>query len=86
MKNKLVLLFMIITAAVLGGLLGNLCDGEYGLSWLAYSKAIGLDATTLNLSVFDLTFGIHVQMNVAQIILLALALVVSPKIANAIKT
>ncbi|MCI5815478.1 DUF4321 domain-containing protein [Ruminococcus sp.] len=86
MKNKLVLLFMIITAAVLGGLLGNLCDGVYGLSWLAYSKAIGLDATTLNLSVFDLTFGIHVQMNVAQIILLALALVVSPKIANAIKT
>ncbi|MGN0591296.1 DUF4321 domain-containing protein [Ruminococcus sp.] len=85
MKNKLVLLFMIITAAVLGGLLGNLCDGVYGLSWLAYSKAIGLDATTLNLSVFDLTFGIHVQMNVAQIILLALALVVSPKIANAIK-
>ena len=77
---------MIITAAVLGGLLGNLCDGVYGLSWLAYSKAIGLDATTLNLSVFDLTFGIHVQMNVAQIILLALALVVSPKIANAIKT
>ena len=76
MKNKLVLLFMIITAAVLGGLLGNLCDGVYGLSWLAYSKAIGLDATTLNLSVFDLTFGIHVQMNVAQIILLALALVV----------
>ena len=86
MKNKLVLLFMIITAAVLGGLLGNLCDGVYGLSWLAYSKAIGLDATTLNLSVFDLTFGIHAQMNVAQIILLALALVVSPKIANAIKT
>ena len=86
MKNKLVLLFMIITAAVLGGLLGNRCDGVYGLSWLAYSKAIGLDATTLNLSVFDLTFGIHVQMNVAQIILLALALVVSPKIANAIKT
>lgn len=86
MKNKLVLLFMIITAAVLGGLLGNLCDGVYGLSWLAHSKAIGLDATTLNLSVFDLTFGIHVQMNVAQIILLALALVVSPKIANAIKT
>ena len=86
MKNKLVLLFMIITAAVLGGLLGNLCDGVYGLSWLAYSKAVGLDATTLNLSVFDLTFGIHVQMNVAQIILLALALVVSPKIANAIKT
>ena len=86
MKNKPVLLFMIITAAVLGGLLGNLCDGVYGLSWLAYSKAIGLDATTLNLSVFDLTFGIHVQMNVAQIILLALALVVSPKIANAIKT
>ena len=85
MKNKLVLLFMIITAAVLGGLLGNLCDGVYGLSWLAYSKAIGLDATTLNLSVFDLTFGIHVQMNVAQMILLALALVVSPKIANAIK-
>ena len=86
MENKLVLLCMIITAAVLGGLLGNLCDGVYGLSWLAYSKAIGLDATTLNLSVFDLTFGIHVQMNVAQIILLALALVVSPKIANAIKT
>ena len=86
MKNKLVLLFMIITAAVLGGLLGNLCDGVYGLSWLAYSKAIGLDATTLNLSVFDLTFGIHVQMNVALIILLALALVVAPKIANAIKT
>ena len=86
MTNQLVLLFMIITAAVLGGLLGNLCDGVYGLSWLAYSKAIGLDATTLNLSVFDLTFGIHVQMNVAQIILLALALVVSPKIANAIKT
>ncbi len=86
MKNKLVLLFMIVTAAVLGGLLGNLCEGIYGVSWLAYSKAIGLDATTLNLSVFDLTFGIHFQLNVAQIILLAVALFVSPKIANAIQT
>ena len=46
MKNKLVLLFMIVTAAVLGGLLGNLCEGVYGVSWLAYSKAIGLDATS----------------------------------------
>ena len=77
---------MIVTAAVLGGLLGNLCEGVYGVSWLAYSKAIGLDATTLDLSVFDLTFGIHFQLNVAQIILLAVALFVSPKIANAIQT
>ena len=86
MKNKLVTVVMIVTckpstwgrwesiARVLQGQLNT------------YSKAIGLDDTTLNLSVFDLTFGIHFQLNVAQIILLVVALFVSPKIANAIQT
>lgn len=86
MKNKLVLLFLVVAAGISGGLIGKMVDGVHGLSWLAYSKSIGLDATTLDLSIFDLTFGIHISMNVAQILLLILALLIAPKVADAIKT
>ncbi len=85
MKNKLVLLFLIIAAAVLGALIGDVVQGVHGLSWLAYAKSIGFDATTLKLDIFDITFGVHFSMNVAQILLLCVALLSARKLSDAIQ-
>lgn len=87
MKLKLTYLFMIIMAIVFGHLLGNACSGmsEPGIAWLGHSLNFGFDTTTLNLSAITLNIGLHVSINTIQILLIILALAISPKIAEAIK-
>lgn len=81
MKNKLVFIFLVLTAAVLGGVIGELTVGMYGLSWLAYGKTIGFDTVSLNIIFMDLTFGLHFSLNVAQVILLLIALLIHKKVS-----
>lgn len=84
MKNKLVLIFLILAAAIVGGILGELTVGMYGLSWLSYGKTIGFDTISLDIIFMDLTFGLHFSLNVAQVILLMIALLVHKKVSSLI--
>ena len=54
------------------------------LSWLAYSKEIGIDPTNINLVIIDLTIGFNFSMNVAQIIFMLAAIAIYPKLSKAI--
>ena len=87
MKNKLIYLLMIIMAIVFGYLLGNLCAGldEPTVAWLGTALNFGIEPTTLDLHAFSITFGLHLAINPIQILLVLLAIVLSPKIAASIK-
>jgi hypothetical protein len=70
MKKTLLMTFLMIVAIVLGGLIGQTCDGTQIFGWLAYSKEFSFNpGTFINIDVFSLTFGFTFRVNVAQLIL-----------------
>lgn len=85
MKLKLTYLFMIITAILLGHVLGNACAGDPTIAWLGKSLNFGFDTTTLNFSAFTLCIGLQVSINILQILLILIAVALTPKVAAAIK-
>lgn len=84
MKNKILLILVILAGAVLGSLIGNAVTGIDALNWLSYSKEIGVDPTTLNLIIINLTIGFKFSLSVAQIICMLLSTILYPKLAKAI--
>jgi hypothetical protein len=78
MKKKLIktilLIVLLLLAIVLGMIIGDVCSDVKGLSWLAAGATFGLQPTTLDLSVIQFTFGLTVNINVAQAILLLVAI------------
>jgi hypothetical protein len=85
MKVKKTLLFIILLliAIALGSFLGSIFEKTTGgLSWLAYSVDYSLSPTTLDLTIFSLTFGITLSINVAQIFLIVAAFILYPKISK----
>ena len=68
MKNKILLIMLIIAGAIAGSIAAKGAANSDMLSWLAYSKEIGIDPTNINLVIIDLTIGFNFSMNVAQII------------------
>lgn len=87
MKMKLTYLFMIIIAILFGHLLGNACASanEPAIAWLGKSLNFGFDTTTFNLSAITLSLGLQVSINTIQILLILVAIALTPKVAAAIK-
>lgn len=86
-KARLTLLFCTVIAVVLGAFLGELCsvsENAY-IHWLGYGKSFGFDTISLNLHVIELSFGLHMDINVMQILLIVAAIALTPKIAASIK-
>lgn len=88
MKFKLTLFFCIAIAAIIGGFLGELAANSLNpyIKWLGYGAQFGFDTFSLDLHIIQLDFGMHININVTQLLLVALGLVLAPKIAAAIKT
>ena len=69
-KKTIAFLFFLLAGIVLGTVLAQVCDGVPYLSWLAYTKSVGLDTNSplvLDLIVFKLAFGFTLSVNTAQI-------------------
>lgn len=81
MKKVLLMSIMVITAIVVGGLLGDACAGVGFLDWLSYSKGFSFQPGTIDTNVFSLTFGISFEANVAQLILVFVGIFAYYKIA-----
>ena len=85
MKNTIYLLFLSVSAIILGGLLGEGVAGMEGLKWLSYSGTFAFEpGTFLNLNVMKLTFGVTFTINVAQILFLIAAMLIYYKTASKI--
>jgi len=80
-KNVWILLVVILSGLVVGGLLGNLASSVSWLEWLAYGESFGLsDPIVLDLNILQLTFGLMIDINIASIIGMVLAIFIYRKI------
>jgi len=75
-KHVLLLIFLLLTALVLSALVAQATAGVAGLKWLTWGDSVGFDAVSIDLSVIQLSFSFHMQINVLQIICLIAALLI----------
>ena len=76
-KNFWILLIMLLAGIVLGGFMGQLAGGISWLSWLNYGQSFGLDSPlVINFGILVITFGLSIQITMASIIGLAVALII----------
>ena len=76
-KNFWILLIMLLAGIVLGGFMGQLAEGISWLSWLNYGQTFGLDSPlVINFGILVITFGLSIQITMASIIGLAVALII----------
>ena len=74
-KSFWILLIFILSGLVIGGLLGDLAANVNGLWWLSFGQEFGLSQPlVLDLSVLKITFGFTININMASIIGMAIAL------------
>lgn len=78
--RTLLLVILLLLAIVLGKVIGNVTTGVSFLSWLGLSAQFGLAPATLDLAVLTVTFGVQISLNVAQAILLLIAILVYTRI------
>ena len=80
-KNIWILLVLLLSGLVIGGLLGELAAKVEWLWWLSYGESFGLASPIeLNLSVITITFGLMFKINIASIIGMAIAIFIYRKI------
>ena len=80
-KNVWILLLFILSGLVIGGLLGEFAKDISFLWWLSYGQSFGLsNPIELDLNVVKITFGLMVNINVASIVGLLIAIFVYRKI------
>lgn len=80
-KNIWILLVFICSGLVIGGLLGQMASQVDWLNWLAYGQQFGLEEPiVLELNVIKITFGLVLNINIASIIGMAIALFLYRKI------
>lgn len=80
-KSIWILLIFICSGLVIGGLIGEMVAQVDWLNWLSYGQKFGLkDPLVLELNVISITFGLMLNINIASIIGLAIALFLYKKI------
>ena len=76
-KNNWILLIMILTGVVLGGVIGQFASKIPALSWLNNGQDFGLSKPfILNFGILVLSFGLKIKITVAGIIGIILAIII----------
>lgn len=76
-KNRWALFLLLLAGIVLGSFIGHLSQNVSWLSFLAYGKTFGLESpVVLNLGVMILTFGLTIDINIASIIGVIIAIII----------
>lgn len=82
MKKTLYMIVLVVSAIVGGSLIGSAAQNAGSLKWLGYSKSFDFQpGTFINTDVLKLNFGFYISFNVAQILLVLLAIFVYYKTA-----
>jgi hypothetical protein len=74
------LIILLLLAVVLGKIIGAACIGIKYAAWLGAGASFGFSPLSVNLSVVSFTFGVMISINVAQAILLLIAILSYSKI------
>ena len=79
-KRYWVFLIFLFSGIIIGGLLGELASQISFLSWLAYGKSFGLtEPLVLDINILKVSFGFLVELNVASIIGIIIAMLLYKK-------
>lgn len=82
-RSKLYNAFLVLVGIVTGTLVGNLCSGVKGLSWLAFGVNFGMGTPlSLDLGIMQLTFGISISLTLAVILCIIISLIVGRAIVK----
>ncbi len=82
-KSKLYNTFLVLVGIVVGTLVGSLCSGVKGLSWLAFGLVFGMETPlTLNLGIMELTFALSINLTLAVILFIILAIIIGRAIVK----
>ena len=74
-KSTWIILVFICAGLVIGGLLGEVASQVDWLKWLAYGQTFGIENPfVLDLNVLSLTFAFTININIASIIGLSIAI------------
>lgn len=80
-KKILVYIAVFAIAIGAGSVVSTLCSQISAMSWLAIQPSFGFEPFNLNLIVLDITLGLNIHLTVAHIIMIIIAIFVSPKVA-----
>ncbi len=76
-KNAWALFLMLLAGIVIGGFIGSLTKDMSALNWLSYGQSFGLnDPIVLDLGVLVVTFGLSINISIASIIGVVLAIII----------
>lgn len=82
-SSKLYNIFLVFIGVVVGTFVSTLCKNVKGLSWLSYGAVFGMDnPLSLKLGVMDLTFGISINLTLATILFIVLALIIGRRVVR----
>lgn len=80
-KNGWILTLFLLGGIVIGGLLGNLAQNIPYLGWLSFGYSFGMEQPfVLNLQIIKLQLGLSVQINVASILGVVIAILIYRKV------
>jgi len=80
-KNIWILLVLLLSGIVIGGLIATLASNVSWLSWLAYGEEFGTNGPLgVDLSILKLSFEIRLKINVASIVGMIIAVFVYRKL------
>lgn len=79
-KNFWLLFIVLISGLVIGGFIGNILEDVSFLSWLNYSKTVGLTSPLIiNLEIIQVNFGITIRFSLCGIIGMISAMLIYKK-------
>jgi len=82
-SSKIYNIFLVLIGVVVGTFVSSLCKDVKTLSWLSYGAVFGMDAPLeLKLGVVDFTFGININLTLATIIFIILALLIGRRVVR----
>lgn len=82
-KSKVYNIFLVLVGIVLGTFVTSICKGVPALSWLAFGIDFGMNSPlVLDLGIMQLTFAISVNLTLAVVLFIILALIIGRAIAK----
>ena len=80
-KSTWIIILFIFAGLVIGGLLGQVASQVDWLNWLSYGQSFGIsEPLVLNMNELSLTFAFSVNINIASIIGLGIAIFLYKKL------
>ena len=79
LRRAMLLIFLVLAGIILGGFVATACVDTPGLSWLSYSRHVGINPDApfmLDLSILRFVFGFALNISVAQVLCVSLCLVI----------